>query len=100
MTIDTLSIAKDLKAAELPAEQAEAIAAAIGRSISEGSATKADVQLVKQELQGELVLVRAELKTGVEQLRTEIERMRNQVMVGVFGIIAALAGIIIEIVRL
>ena len=54
MHIDTLSIARDLKSTELPAAQAEAIAAAIGRSVTEGTASKLDLEAVRLSLKGEL----------------------------------------------
>ena len=58
MSVDTLSIARDLRAAELPPAQAKAIAAAIGHSILESAATKSD-----------LAQVEARLETKIEQLR-------------------------------
>lgn len=42
MTVDTLPLAKELRAAELSSTQAEAIVAAIGRAVLEGVATKAE----------------------------------------------------------
>lgn len=89
MNIDTLSIARDLKAAELPAAHAEAIAAAIGRSVVEGSATKDDLNLVKIELKGD-----------IEKLRTEIEKGRNQIMTWVIGAVLAVGGTIIAVIKL
>ena len=50
MGIDTLSIAKDLRAAALPQDQAEAIAAAIGGAMSEGAATKADLDRLGERI--------------------------------------------------
>ncbi|MBW6532816.1 CCDC90 family protein [Sphingomonas sp. RRHST34] len=50
MGIDTLSIAKDLRAAALPQDQAEAIAAAIGRATSEGAATKSDLDRLGERI--------------------------------------------------
>lgn len=89
MNIDTLSIAKDLRAAELPSEQAEAIAAAIGRSVTEGSATKDDLNLVKFDL-----------KADIERLRTEVEKTRNQIMTWVIGAVLAVGGTIIAVIKL
>ena len=47
MSIDTLTIARELRDAEMPSSQAEAIAYAIGRSVTEGAATKADIREVE-----------------------------------------------------
>ncbi len=103
MNIDTLSIARDLKATQLPAEQAEAIAAAIGRAVIESSATKADLELARTGLKADLDLVRASLDAKVEQvradLRTAIERSRNQVTVWLGSTQIALAGLIIAAIK-
>ncbi len=88
MNIDTLSIAKDLRAAELPAEQAEAIATAIGRSVNEGSATKADLNILESGL-----------RTEIEKLRTEIEKSRNQTIIWLIGAQVALTSIMIALLR-
>ena len=133
MNIDTLSIARDLRATELPREQAEAIAAAVGRAVVESTATKADLDMVRVGLKADLEQVRAgleakidqgrsgskaeteqvrssldarieqvrgSLKKSIEQVRTEIERSRHQVIVWVISVQAALAGIIIAVVKL
>jgi hypothetical protein len=50
MAIDTLSIAQELREAELPSGQAEAIASAIGRTLTEGAATKADLKEVESRI--------------------------------------------------
>ncbi len=62
MATDTLTLARELKAAEVPSGQAEAITAAIGRSASESmtaSATKND-----------LALLRSEMKTDIADLKS------------------------------
>ena len=81
MTVDTLSIARELKAAEVPAAQAEAIAAAIGRSAAESlgsAATKADIA----------------------QLETKIEQLRSTLMTWFIGTVMTLTAIIIAVVKL
>ena len=89
MMVDTLTIARELKAADLPPGQAEAIAAAIGRSITETAATKADLELVKQEL-----------RSDIERLRTEVERANNRLLVWLMSAMVTLGGIIIAVVKL
>ena len=93
MIVDTLTIARELKAAELPSGQAEAIAAAIGRSIAESSATKADMENVR-------VALRADLEAMKHELRTEIERSRNQLLTWVVSSQVALAGLIVALIKL
>ncbi|AIT06691.1 hypothetical protein MC45_10250 [Sphingomonas taxi] len=63
MNVDTLSIARDLKATELPAAQAEAIAAAIGRAVTDGVATKSDIQLMEERLSARLGSAKTQLLT-------------------------------------
>ena len=64
MAIDTLTISRDLKAAEVPAVQAEAIAAAIGRSAGdsmENAATKADLAQVESRLDAKIEALQSKL---------------------------------------
>ena len=82
MNIDTLSIARDLKATELPPAQAEAIAAAIGRSVTEGVATKADIQVME------------------ERLAAKIEGAKTQILIWLMGVIIATAGAVIAVIKL
>ena len=96
MMVDTLTIARELKAADLPEGQAEAIATAIGRSVAESSATKADLELTKHELRSEIEHVR----TDIERVRTELERTRSQLLTWIMSALVALAGLIIAVVKL
>jgi len=82
MNIDTLAIAKELRAAELPAAQAEAIAAAIGHSVSETAATKLDLDLTKQEL------------------RADMERLHNRLLLWFIGTQVAVGGLVVALVKL
>lgn len=50
MSIDTLKYARRLKAAGVPAEQAEAQAEAINEAVQSGLATKADVAMLRADL--------------------------------------------------
>jgi hypothetical protein len=64
MAIDTLTISRDLKAAEVPAVQAEAIAAAIGRSAGdsmENAATKSDLAQVESRLEAKIEALQSKL---------------------------------------
>ena len=96
MSVDTLTLAQRLRAAELPANQAEAIAAAIGAAVLEGAATKADVETARAATDGKIEQVRTE----IEQVRTEIERSRHQVLVGFISTQVAIAGLIVAAIKL
>ena len=84
MTVDTLSLAKELREAELSTTQAEAIAAAIGRAVLQGTATKADVQVLRSDLEqvrsetrGEFALVRSDLEQVRSETRGEFALVRS-----------------------
>ncbi|WP_174278668.1 hypothetical protein [Sphingomonas bacterium] len=100
MNIDTLSIARDLKATELPVEQAEAIAAAIGRSVTEGAASKLDLEAVRLSLKSEIDLSRQETRTEVEKLRADLEKLRSSLITTVIGSQIAIAGVVLAIIKL
>ena len=100
MSVDTLTLAQRLRAAELPANQAEAIAAAIGAAVLEGAATKDDLAATKIELKAEIDQVRTSLELKMEQLRTEIERAHNQLFVRMVSTQTALAGLIVAAIKL
>ena len=82
MTVDTLSLAKELRAAELPPMQAEANAAAIGRAVLEGAATKADL---------------AQLEARID---AKIERLRATLIMWFVGTNLTLAAVLIAAVKL
>ncbi len=65
MMLDTIAIARELRAAEVAPGQAGAIASAIGRAIIDGAATKADLELVKIELRGEIRSTAEALKSSM-----------------------------------
>ena len=100
MNIDTLSIARDLKATELPAEQAKAIAAAIGRSVTEGAAPKFDLEAVRLSLKGEIDVLRQEVRAEFEKLRADVEKLRSSLISTVVGSQIAIAGVIIAVIKL
>lgn len=64
MAVDTLTLARELKAAEVPPVQAEAIAAAIGRSAFESmdfAATKSDLAQLQARLEAKIEAVQSKL---------------------------------------
>ena len=89
MAVDTLSIARELKAAELSALQAEAIAAAIGRSAGdsmENAATKADISLLKFDL----AQVESRLEAKIEALQSKLIMWFVSTQIAFVAIIAAI----------
>ncbi len=93
MSVDTLTLAKELRAADIAVPQAEAIAAATGRAVVETSATKADVVQLGTELRGEIGRLGSDL-------RVEIERSRNQLIMWFVATQLALGGLVVAAIKL
>ncbi|WP_156677721.1 hypothetical protein [Sphingomonas profundi] len=89
MTVDTLSLAKELRAAELSSVQAEAIAAAIGKAVVEGVATKSDVQLL-----------RADLSQAEARLEAKIETVHSRLLTWFIGTQIAVGALIVALLKL
>lgn len=75
MGIDTLSIAKDLRAAALPQDQAEAIAAAIGRAMAEGTATKGDLDHLGARLDARIDRLGSTIDARLSEMEARFTRM-------------------------
>uniref|UniRef100_UPI0035CA1ACD hypothetical protein n=1 Tax=uncultured Sphingomonas sp. TaxID=158754 RepID=UPI0035CA1ACD len=100
MMVDTLTIARELKATELPAEQAEAIAAAIGRSVAEGSATKADLETVRVSLKSDIDNVWSEAREMESHLIAKIEAGHVKLIMWFIGTQIAFIAIMSAIIKL
>ncbi len=101
MTVDTLSLAKELRAAELSSAQAEAIAAAIGRGAAEGlnsAATKADIGQLEVKI--EQLQSTSATKADIAQIETKIEQLRSSLLMWFVGTILTMAAIVIAVVKL
>ncbi|WP_425230517.1 hypothetical protein [Sphingomonas sp.] len=86
MHVDTLAIARDLKETKLPPLQAEAIPAAIGRSVTEGTATKADVRVLEEQM------------TAMEaRIGGKLESAKNQLFIWLDGVIFASVGVVVAV---
>ena len=72
MTVDTLSLARDLRAAELPQQQAEAIALAISHALDNSATTKTDLTQSESRIEGAIRQFRTEFHVEIEKLRTEL----------------------------
>ena len=110
MLIDPLAIARDLRAVELPPEQAEAIASAIARSLSDGAAVKSDFNLLARKIDA----LETTLTTKLDaldrtmaarhealdaQLTSKIDNARSSLLVWLMGVIFATAGVIITVLK-
>ena len=86
MLIDTLKLAKQLEAAHLSTEQAEAIATAIAEVASGELATKADLQSLESRLSDKIVGVRIDVIDRLESVTERINAVRDRVTWAVVGI--------------
>ena len=71
---DTIAEVQRLRDSGLEQAQAEAITRAIHAGVTGGVATKADLDLVRTELHGEIQLVRQEVQTVKTELEGKIDR--------------------------
>lgn len=92
MTVDTLSLAKEPRAAELSSAQAEAIASAIGRAIGEGSASKAEIVQLRTEIKGDFATLEQRLEAMEQRLVGKIETSRSSLLTWVVGVLFAFGG--------
>ena len=86
MSVDTLSIARELKASKLPVAQAEAIAAAIGYSLHENVATKADLRDLELRIDS--------------KIDAKIESLKSTMMLWFIGTNLTIAAIILAALKL
>ena len=86
MSVDTLSIARELKASKLPVAQAEAIAAAIGYSLHENVATKADLRDLEHRIDS--------------KIDAKIESLKSTMMLWFIGTNLTIAAIILAALKL
>jgi ABC-type Zn uptake system ZnuABC Zn-binding protein ZnuA len=104
MTVDALSLAQQLRAAELSPAQADAIAAAIGNAVIEGAATKGDLQELRTELKADIRQLRTEFKAEIQQLEarfdSKIEQLRSQMMIWFIATNLTIGAIVIAALKL
>jgi hypothetical protein len=86
MPIDTLKLAKQLEAAHLSKEQAEAIATAIAEVASGELATKADLQSLESRLSDRIIGVRVDLIDRLESVTDRINAVRDRVTWAIVGV--------------
>ncbi len=100
MSVDTLSLAKELRAAELAPPQAAAIAAAIGRAVVETSATKADLLQVEEHLTARIDRQGGELRTEVARLETKVETAVSRLLFWLIDLFVGVGGLIVAATKL
>ena len=76
--LNTLKLAQNLAAAGMARDQAEQVAHAINDAIEDTAATKADVDALGTELRAEIALVRAEIDHLRTELRADIDQLRTE----------------------
>jgi hypothetical protein len=97
MSLDTLSIARELREADLAPEHAEAIASAIGRAVNEGAATKADIEKLIVRFDSNEAKTASQLDALEQRLVAKLEGMRSSLLVWLVGTTMAAAGLLITI---
>ena len=111
MSLDTLRIARELRDADLAPAQAEAIATAIGNAVSDGAASKADIEVLIAKIEAiETKLVSrfdsleqrigSEIGAQEQRLIAKLETMRSSILVWLIGIVIASAGLLLTIGRI
>ena len=75
--IDTLKLADSLKESGFPDRQAEGLARALGRALTEHVVTKADldsaIRLVRADIDAAIRLVRADIDAAIRLVRADID---------------------------
>ncbi len=89
MSVDTLSIARELKATKMPAAQAEAIASAIGYTVHENLATKGDLREIN-----------AEMREMEARIDARMEAMQAKLIMWMVSSQIALAAILLAALKL
>ncbi len=79
---NTIAEIQRLRDAGFEQKQAEAITLSIHAGVTGGVATKADVDLVRTELDGKIDLLRADVVSSEKALRSEIDALRADVVTG------------------
>lgn len=113
--VDTITIARALRAADMPPAQAEAVALAIARSVAETAASKTDLDLLetrliaqnaatRADLKSEIAEVRADLKSEIAELRTEVRQglsdLKSGLLTWMIVMIVALGGFLVAVLKL
>jgi hypothetical protein len=102
-TIDTLEVAKELKAAGFDQAQAEAVARLVRRSQDldlSALATKADLSELRAATKGDLSDTKADLTTEINRLELKIESTKTDILRWMVVTQIALGGFIFAAIKL
>ena len=100
MTLDVLRMRRRLQDVGVPQEQAEVFAEEVAHILSSQVATKADLQELRNEMNGKFAGVDgkiAELATRIAELRNEMAELRNEVADLKTGVTKWVVGLIVAI---
>ena len=100
MTVDTLSLARELRETDLSSAQAEAIAAAIGRVDAGLPDTRADVGQLETQLRTSFQLLDHRLEAMEQRLNAKIEASRSSLLIWFVGVLIALGGLALAVAKL
>jgi hypothetical protein len=96
---DTLNYTKRLKAAGVPAEQAEAHTMALADVLALQTASKADLELLNFDLSARMERLELFVKEQIAILRTEMQQQKADLLKWMFLLAAGQTSIIIGAVR-
>ena len=97
MSLDTLSIARELRDADVAPAQAEAIAAAIGKSVGDEATLKADISTILVKIDGLKSDITLQNEALEQRLTVKIETMRSSLLVWLIGVIVAGLGLLLTV---
>ena len=110
-TLDTLEVAKDLRAAGFTDAQAEALTRAVRKAQNVDVSTlatksdlqavksdlRAEIQAVKSELQAEIQAVKAELQAEIQAVKADIQALRSDMKTETAALKSEIRGVQVEL---
>ncbi len=93
---DTLAAVRELRGAGIEHVQAEAIAQAVCRIVTEHAASKTDIAELRAETRADKATLRSKPETGIDKLRADIYRafwVQSIGIVAVIGILILVAAV-------
>ncbi len=97
MSLDTLSIARELREANVAPAQAEAIASAIGKAVGEGAASKADIETIVAKLNALDLKISLQNETLEQKLTAKMEAIRSSLLIWLIGVLIAGTGLLLTV---
>lgn len=96
VAFDTLKLARKLEAAGFPAKQAADTSAAFAEVLTQELATKADITLLRADIESEIAGLRAE----IAGLRADIEKLEMRITIKLGGMMVVAIGVVAALVKL